>query len=128
MSPQATEIELRKRKTIQFRDKNIQVHHSEHDSVTIETRAIQRVSMKPVDWNLVSLSALLLLFGGYFAYTTHVLGGLLFIVLGSWSLYRTYQNRYAVYIWTDGKAGPITIYPVAPKRCHSLLTSLIQQK
>lgn len=128
MSDKATEIALRNRETIIFTDDNVRVHGDSQDSVTIAGKAIQRISMKPIDWNLVSLSVLLLLFGGYFTYTTHLLGGLLFIVIGCWSLYRTYQTRYAVYLWVDGKAGPIVIYPVAPERCHSLLTSLIQEK
>ena len=123
---QAREFDLRDSGTLEVTQTTIRIHRPQEESVTIAAGALRRVSLKPVAWDRASLGALVVLFGAYFAATTHLLGRLAFVAVGAWSLVRTYRDRSAVYLWVDGAPEAIVLYPHAADRCHATLTELLQ--
>lgn len=81
------------------------------DEVTsIEYDRIEEVTFQSIDWFLVVSSVLLVGFGVY-ATQMNVLGGLVFVLFGLASLYRTYGKRGEMLVQVRGRAKPLRLYP-----------------
>lgn len=96
------------------------------DTVIIREENVQKVSLEVFNWSLAIMSLVTAIFGLYFALVINLSGGILFSVVGLWSIYRTYTKRYTLFLWIDSQAGPIKMYPEQPKKCHAAIVSLIR--
>jgi hypothetical protein len=95
------------------------------DDLRIRRDDLLRVSMTPVEWDLVIMSVLLLGVGGYVAATRNPLVGAGFAAVGVWSLYRTYGTRYEVTLRVSGRAKPLAVHPVDASACYETLGDIV---
>lgn len=120
-------IVLRNGGEISVDNSAIYIDRPQDDEIIIRKKNVRKVSLEVFKWSLALMSLVTVAFGTYFALAVNLLGGVLFSGIGVWSLYRTYTKRYALFVWVDGQAGPITVYPERPKECHAAIASLIRE-
>lgn len=118
------EFSLRRSGSLHVDDGALSVHRDE--GVTVRGEDIRKVNLQVFRWGLATISAVAVLFGAYFAVVEHPLGGLAFSLVGAWSLWRSYRNRYALVVWVDGRPNPIAVYPEDPKGCHAAVAKLVR--
>lgn len=112
---------------IGYDDEAVLVARADEEGLRIRRGDLLRVSMTPVEWDLVIMSLLLFGIGGYVAATRNPLVGAGFAVVGAWSLYRTYGNRYEVQLRVSGRAKPLAVYPAHPTACYETLGEIVAE-
>jgi hypothetical protein len=121
-----TRMELRSGGWIGYDDEAVFVQPDEEQGYKIARRNIARITLTPVEWDLVVMSVLLVGIGGYVGTTRNVLVGVGFLAVGAWSLYRTYSNRYELVLHVDNESKPVSVHPTHPKECHRTIGELIR--
>lgn len=111
---------------IGYDEDSVFVQRADEQGFSIDRRDIARVTLNPVEWDLVVMSLLLVGIGAYVGNTRNLLVGLGFVAVGLWSLYRTYRKRNQLVIFVDEQPTPVSVYPTHPKECHETLGELVR--
>ena len=82
----------------------------EQQVTSIPFRNISEVTAEAFDWFIAIISGALVLFGLY-SLDQHVLVAAAFVLVGLWSLLRTYRKRNLVRIHIHTQAKPIELFP-----------------
>lgn len=120
-----TRMSLRKGGWIGYSDDAVFVRRDDQ-GIKIRRTDIARITLNPIEWDLVVMSVLLVGIGLFVGTTRNLLVGVGFLAVGCWSLYRTYGNRYELIIRVQNEPKPVSVYPVQPKACHETLGDLIR--
>jgi hypothetical protein len=122
-----TRMSLRRGGWIGYTDDAVFVRRGDDaEGFKIRRDDIARITLNPLEWDLAVMGLLLVGIGAYVGVTRNVLVGIGFVVVGCWSLYRTYGKRYELVIRVDDEPKPVSVYPVDPKACHETLGDLIR--
>lgn len=97
----------------------------EDERIKIRNGNIVQVGLRTIRWDLAVMSLLLVGVGGYVAATQNPLVGVGFAAVGSASLYRTYNRRYALVIGVENEPKPVAVHPDHPKECHERLVEAV---
>jgi hypothetical protein len=120
-----TRMRLRPGGWIGYDEESVFVKREDEQGFRIEREDVGRITLSPVEWDLVVMGLLLVGIGAYVAATRNPLVGAGFAAVGCWSLYRTYTKRYELVIFVDGQPKPVSVYPIEPKECHRTLGDLL---
>lgn len=111
---------------MQVKDGNVYIDREGEEQLLIHGEKIRKVNLQVAEWSLGIISLVAVGFGGYFAATEHLLGGLAVAAVGLWSLYRIYRERYTLVIWVDNESKPVAVYPEDPEDCHAAVAKLVR--
>jgi hypothetical protein len=111
---------------IGYDDAAVFVQRADEQGFRIDRTDIARITLNPVEWDLVVMSLLLVGIGAFVGNTRNLLVGLGFVAVGLWSLYRTYRKRNQLVIFVDEQPDPVSVYPAHPKECHETLGELVR--
>lgn len=95
------------------------------ERIKIADEAVEQITLRLVEWDLVVLSLVLVAVGGYVASTRNPYVGVGFAVVGLLSLYRTYGNRNELEIRIANRPKPVRVYPEHPTECHETLAGQV---
>jgi len=124
--PSTGRMPLRRGEWMKVENGVVQISRGDGDREMVDGEDIRKVKLQMAEWSLAVISLATVVFGAYFAATQHVLGGLGFALVGLWSLYRTYRERYTLVIWIDNESRPVTVYPENPEECHAAVAKLVR--
>jgi hypothetical protein len=119
-----TRMPLRESGWVGYTSDAVYVQRTDDSDVKIDIANLTRITLQPLEWDLAVMSLLLVGVGAYVAVTRHVPVGVAFGVVGCWSSYRTYRNRYALRIYVTDRRKPLTIHPVDPVDCQQTLSDV----
>jgi hypothetical protein len=123
-----TRMGLRSGGWIGYDDDSVFVQPADEQGYKIAHTDVGRITLNPVEWDLVVMSLLLVGIGGYVGFTRNPLVGVGFLAVGCWSLYRTYSKRYELVLYVDNEAKPVSVYPTNPNECHRTIGELIRPR
>ncbi|AUV81601.1 hypothetical protein C2R22_08000 [Salinigranum rubrum] len=123
-----TRMGLRSGGWIGYDEESVFVQPDEEQGYKIARADIARITLNPVEWDLVVMSLLLVGIGGYVGFTRNPLVGVGFLAVGVWSVYRTYSNRYELVLYVDDQPKPVSVHPTHPKECHRTIGELIRSE
>lgn len=83
---------------------------SDDQVISIPFANISEVTHEAFDWFIAIVSVALVLFGLY-SLDQHLLVAGAFVVVGLWSLVRTYRKRHLVRIHTHAQPKPVEVFP-----------------
>ena len=95
--------------------------HRDDRKIRVRNNDVARITLRTVEWDHLVMSLLLVAVGGYVGATRNPLVGVGFALVGVWSLYRSYRDRYKLLIHVRGRTKPLTLYPEYPTDCHETL-------
>lgn len=118
---------LRRGGWIEIDERSVFVDRPEsNELLKIDSADIRKINLEVMDWGLTVFSAAAVVFGIYFAFTVHRLGGLVVALIGLWSILRSYRKRYTLVLWVDGSSEPVAVQPSAPEKAHAAIARLIR--
>lgn len=95
------------------------------ERIKIQYDAVEQLSLRQIEWDLVVMSLLLVAVGGYVVLTRNPYVGVGFAIVGFLSLYRTYRKRYELEIRITNRPKPVRVYPEHPAECHETLVGQV---
>jgi hypothetical protein len=119
-------MDLRSGGWIGYDEESVFVQPAEEQGYKIARGDIARITLNPIEWDLVVMSLLLVGIGGYVVFTRNPLVGVGFFAVGLWSAYRTYTKRYELVLYVDEQPKPVSVHPTHPKECHATIGELIR--
>ena len=120
-----TRMGLRDGGWIGYDDAAVFVRRDDEADVRIRLSNVEGVSLQYLEWDLAIMSVLLLGLGGFVGATRNVLVGVGFVVVGLWSLHRTYRKRYELRIHVANESTPLGLHPTHPKECRETLAGVL---
>lgn len=123
-----TRMGLRSGGWIGYDDDTVFVQPAEGQGYKIARADVARITLNPIEWDLLVMSLLLVGIGGYVALTRNPLVGVGFLAVGVWSAYRTYRKRYELVLYVDEQPKPVSVHPTHPKECHATIGKLIRSE
>lgn len=93
------------------------------EKIRIDNEAVEQLSLRWMEWDLVVMSLVLVAVGGYVFATRNPYVGVGFVVVGLASLYRSYRKRYELEIRIANQPKPVRVYPEHPTECHETLVA-----
>ncbi|MFB6255097.1 MAG: hypothetical protein ABEI06_10865 [Halobacteriaceae archaeon] len=114
------EMELRRKEIIDIGPEDVVIRSKNDQPIRIEYDNITEISHKRMDWFLMVLSAVVVVFG-ILSLRRTILGGIAFLAFGLISIYWTYRKRQEIKIFVTDRGKPITIYPDDGVKCYRIL-------
>jgi len=105
---------------------NVHIQRDEGQDLTVAGEDIRKIKLQVFDYTLGVISVAAVAFGAYFAVRERFLVGLGIALVGVWSLYRSYRERYTLVIWIDGRPKPVAVYPENPEQCHAAVARVVR--
>lgn len=105
-------------------DRRVLVDDDE-EATSVRYTGITEITNEAFDWFLGLLSVALIGFG-VLSIEQNVVVGVVFVVVGIWSVYRTYRHRNRVRIHTESRAKPVELFPEDVERLYAELEPAVE--
>lgn len=119
-------LPLRRGGWLRVHDGDVHIQRDGDEDVTVAGEEIRKIQLQVFDYTLGVISAAAVAFGAYFAVGEQFLVGVGIALVGVWSLYRSYRERYTLVIWIDGRPKPVAVYPEDPEQCHAAVARVVR--
>jgi hypothetical protein len=122
----AQRLPLRRGGWLRVDEANVHIRRDGEEDVSVSGEDIRKIKLQVFDYTLGVISAAAVAFGAYFAVSEQFLVGIGIALVGGWSLYRSYRERYTLVIWVDGRPKPLAVYPEDPQQCHAAVARVVR--
>lgn len=119
-------LPLRRGGWLRVAEGDVHIRRDEGQDLTVTGEDIRKIKLQVFDYTLGVISAATVAFGAYFAVREQFLVGVGIGLVGVWSLYRSYRERYTLVIWVDGRPKPVAVYPENPEQCHAAVARVVR--